>query len=363
MRKGRLIGFLVLAAALACLAVFASRVRHPDTFFYTRASEQMIQPGCAEIHCFRVLAPWVIGMLPGPDLVRWKAYPVVMNALAGIAVFDLCVFLGLTQRASVIAAILTAFGFGSLYTVFEPYTSDPIMFFLAPLVTRLALDDRALGAGLAASIGVLAKEFVLMPLAMVALIDGWMGQWRRAWRVVAAAAAGFVVWLALNAVLRVAFGYNYGPNKSPNLLNGSYLAIWLGNMGIGPALVVIFNEFGALYPLIPFGMWRAPLRLRQLAVASLPFVLLLCYVEQPDRALWNFHFIGNPLAALVLEPMPNAFVVPFLGIYVLGNLRVGAQFDFVPSARYAFAVGTVLSAIAIVRMMRSAPRPAAAAGS
>src|SRR5262245_45908345 len=229
MRSRRAAAYLTLVVLLAGIAVFASRVRLPDTFFYTRAAEHMINPGCAELHCFRVLVPWVLGALPGPSIVRWKGYAVVVNAAAALAVFDLCLLLGLSRRASVIAAVLTAFGFGSLYTLFEPYTSDPIMFFLAPLVTRLALDDRALGAGVAAGIGVLAKEFVLMPLAMVALVDGWMGQWRRAWRVVAAAAAGFAVWLALNAVLRFAFGYNYGPNKSPNLLKGSYLAIWLGN--------------------------------------------------------------------------------------------------------------------------------------
>src|SRR5438067_7051589 len=125
MRNGRMAAFLGFAVSLAVIAVFASRYRMPDTFFYTRAAEHLINPGCAEIHCFRVLAPWVVGALPGPELVRWKGYAVVMNAAAGIAVFDLCLLLALSRRASTIAAILTVFGFGSLYTLFEPYTSDP----------------------------------------------------------------------------------------------------------------------------------------------------------------------------------------------------------------------------------------------
>lgn len=128
MRSRRAAAYLALVVLLAGIAVFASRMRMPDTFFYTRAAERMINPGCAEIHCFRVLVPWVLGALPGPPVVRWKGYAVVLNAAAALAVFDLCLLLGLSRRASLIAAFLTAFGFGSLYTLFEPYTSDPVMF-------------------------------------------------------------------------------------------------------------------------------------------------------------------------------------------------------------------------------------------
>lgn len=218
-------------------------------------------------------------------------------------------------------------------------------------------------AGAAAAIGVVAKEFVLIPLAMVALIDAWTGKWRQAARAVAAAAIGFAVWMGLNAFLRLQFGYSYGPNHSPRLLAGSFLAIWLHNMQPSDALIAILNEFGAVYLLIPIGWFRAPAKLRQLAVAALPFVLALCYVQQPDRALWNFHFVAGPLAAVVLETMPNPFVGIFLGLYAVANLRVGAQIDFVPQARYLFAIGAVLALFAIGRMLTARPRPAAAAGS
>ena len=60
----------------------------------------MINPGCAEIHCFRVLVPWTIGAIPGNWLFKWKAYAVLANAGAAIAVFDLCLFFG-TDQASV----------------------------------------------------------------------------------------------------------------------------------------------------------------------------------------------------------------------------------------------------------------------
>ncbi len=349
----RLGAYVALVSVLAAVAVPASRLRLPDSFFYTQAAERMILPGCAEIHCFRVLIPWTIGALPGPALVKWKGYAVLCNAASAIAVFDLCLLFGLSRRASVIAAALTAFGFGSLYTLFEPYTSDPLMFWLTPLVTRWALEDRMTRAGVVASIGVFAKEFVVVPFALVGIADARAGMWRQAVRAAAAGAAAFAVWLALSFFLRSQFGYSYGPNKSPRLLGGSYLAIWLSYMTPRGAVSAMFNQFGATYLLIPLGWLAAPPRLRQLVIPALPIACVFCYVQQPDRALWNFHFLTSPLAAVVLETMPNAFVACFLAVYVLANLKVGAQISFVPQARYGFAAGLVLAAIAGVHFIRS----------
>ena len=44
--------------------------------------------------------------------------------------------------------------------------------------------------------------------------------------------------------------------------------------------------------------------MRRLAVVSLPIAALFGYVQQPDRALWNFHYLVTPFAALVLERVP-----------------------------------------------------------
>jgi hypothetical protein len=359
----RLAVYLVLVAVLGIVAVFSSRLRLPDSFFYTRAAEQPIQPRCAEIHCFRILVPWTLGSLPGPALLRWKGYGVVANALTAITVFDLCLLLGLSHRASVIAGGLSVFGFGSLYTLFEPYTSDPLMFSLSPLVARWVLEDRVVRAGALASLGVFAKEFIVVPFAIVALADAATGLWRRAFRAAGAAAVAFVVWLAVGYWLRTAFGYTYGPNRSPQLLAGSYLAIWLSQMSARGALSAMFNEFGATYLLIPLGWLAAPPWLRRLVLAALPIACVFSYVQQPDRALWNFHFVTSPLAALVLEPMANWFVCLFIAVYVFANLKVGAQIDFVPHARYAFVVGLVLAAVAAVRFLLARRRAPAVAAS
>ena len=115
--------------------------------------------------------PWVVGAFPGPDLLRFKAYGVLCNAAAAVALFDLSLAFGLSRRASLIASALTAFGFGTFYTLFEPYMSDPLMFWLTPVVMRLALEDRAGLACAIACVGVFAKEFIVVPLAIVGGAD------------------------------------------------------------------------------------------------------------------------------------------------------------------------------------------------
>jgi hypothetical protein len=352
-RRTRIAAYLLLVAVLSAVAFISSRLRLPDSFFYTTAAERGLVPGCAEIHCFRILIPWTIGALPGPALLKWKGYGVLCNAAAAIAVFDLCLVFGLSRRASTIAAALTVFGFGSFYTLFEPYTSDPLMFWLTPVVMRLALEDRPARAGAIAAVGVFAKEFVVVPMAIVAAFDAMHRRWARALRVAAAAAAAFAVWLTLHLVLRFQFGYTYGPNKSPNLFGGSYLAVWLHHMSPRGAASAMFNEFGPAWLLIPAGWLSAPRKLRQLILAALPVACVFAYVQQPDRALWNFNFFTSPLAALVLEALPNPFVVAFLAVFAFANLKVGAQVSFIPPARYAFAVGLLLAVIAIVVYLRS----------
>jgi len=207
-----------------------------------------------------------------------------------------------------------------------------------------------------ASIGVAAKEFIVAPLVLVGLVEAGTGRWRQAAQAMTAAGAAFIAWLGLGYVLRTQFGYSYGPNKSPNLLGGSYLGLWLSHMTLRSGVSAMFDEFGATYLLIPFGWMAAPRRLRQLVLAALPIAGVFAYVQQPDRALWNFHFLTSPLAALVLEPMADVFVAAFLAAYVIANLKVGAQISFMPQARYAFGVGLVLAAVAAFRFVRG-PHP------
>ncbi len=121
-------------------------------------------------------------------------------------------------------------------------------------------------------------------------------------------------------------------------------------------MAVLFGEFGALYLLIPFGWFSAPRVLRQLSLAALPFAAFLAYVEQPDRALWNFHFLASPLAAIVLQDARPLVRWAFVAVYAIANLRIGAQIPFVPPARFTVPLSVALALIAVASHLRR-PRP------
>lgn len=350
------LGVCGLGAALAAIALLASRQR-PIDLFYEQMADRKILPGCAEIHCFRVLVPWAVGLVPLPSFFKWKAYAVMCNAAAAISVSELSLALGLSSSAALVALTMSAFGFGSLYTLFDPFTSDPLMFWLAPAVTRWLLEDRMRRAALVTCVSVFAKEFVVIVVAMFAV---WAALWQRQWRTaaiaVATAAAATLVWATLHLALMRVFGYSYGPNRSADLLSGSYLAIWLSGLPSSTALAVLFGEFGALYVLIPFGWFSAPRVLRQLSLAALPFAAFLAYVEQPDRALWNFHFLASPLAAIVLQDARPLVRWAFVAVYAIVNLRIGAQIPFVPPARFTVPLSVALALIVVASHLRR-PRP------
>ncbi len=350
------LGVCGLGAALAAIALLASRQR-PIDLFYEQMADRKILPGCAEIHCFRVLVPWAVGLVPLPSFFKWKAYAVMCNAAAAISVSELSLALGLSSSAALVALTMSAFGFGSLYTLFDPFTSDPVMFWLAPVVTRWLLEDRMRRAALVTCVSVFAKEFVVIVVAMFAV---WAALWQRQWRTaavaVATAGAATLVWATLHLALMRVFGYSYGPNRSADLLSGSYLVIWLSGLPSSTALAVLFGEFGALYLLIPFGWFSAPRVLRQLSLAALPFAAFLAYVEQPDRALWNFHFLASPLAAIVLQDARPLVRWAFVAVYAIANLRIGAQIPFVPPARFTVPLSVALALIAVASHLRR-PRP------
>jgi hypothetical protein len=349
---GRLGAAAGLAAILGAIAAAASPLRLPDSYYYERIAAQTIIPGCAEIHCFRPLVPWTLGLLP-PSVVKWKAYAVLCNVGAALSVFDLCLAFGMTARGSILAGLLSAFGFGSLYTLFEPFTGDPLMFWVAPLTTRWLIEDRTWRAGALTSLTVFAKEFVVAPVAIVALAAAREGRWRAARRAAGAAGIAFLLWLGMQYAFMHQFGYSYGDNKSPKLASGGYVVFWLRHESLRASLAALFVEFGALYLLIPFGFLRAPRQLKDLAIAAIPVACIFAYVQQPDRALWNFHFLTSPLSALVLEALPNPLALAFVMLFGLANLRIGAQVNGVPEARYALALTLLIALMALVAERRA----------
>jgi len=116
----------------------------------------------------------------------------------------------------------------------------------------------------------------------------------------------------------------------------------------------MFNEFGALYVLSPLGLIFASRQLRLLVVASLPIALVLAYVQQPDRALWNLHFLVAPLAAIVLVRVPPIAAWATVVSYAIGNLRVGAQLPVAAIGRVAIAGSVLLAVVCAAVAIRGA---------
>jgi hypothetical protein len=235
----------------------------------------------------------------------------------------LCLVLGLSARAANFATWVAAFGFGPLQAIFDPYTSDPLIYWLAPVMMARLLRGRLAAATAIGSVGVLAKEFAAVPLWMFALMAGLRRRWDMAVRAALAALAATLVWLTLQTVLMTLFNYSYGTNPSVNLLGGGYFAVWLSALGWPRAAAGLFLGFGALFVLLAAGLRRASGTLRLLAWSAVPPAIAFTYVQQPDRALWNFHFVVVPIAVLVLEALPDRACWAFVVSFAIANLRLG----------------------------------------
>lgn len=344
----RLAAFAAVAITLALVSAVAptpDRVTDRDTYEATAAN--LVVPDCSDLQCFRVLVPWVLGRIPGPSVVKWKLYAVAANAGASFAIFDLCLIFGLSRRGARLAAAASAAGFGSFYTLYDPYTADPLMYCLGPLMLCELLRDRIAVAGVIGAVGVLAKEFAAAPLYIFSAFAAVGAEFPRALRSLVAANAAFAVWLVLQIALMLAFNYSYAGSASTDLLGGGNLKPWLGRLSPRGAASAMLNEYTAFYLLAPFGFMFADRRLRLLTLMSIPVAALFAYVQQPDRALWNFHFLVVPLGAALLDRVPPALAWTTVVLFAVTNLKVGAQWTYAPSARVSLPL-TLLAAAACV---------------
>jgi hypothetical protein len=350
------------AAILIVLAIVAWLAPPPqptDQAMVEYVGQGVINPGCADLNCFRVLVPAAVESLPGPSLPRWRAYAVVMNAAAAVATGWLALELGLPAAAITLTVWLSALGAGSFSTVYHPYNADSFVLFLAPVITVLLLRQRMLAAGIVSAIGIFAKEFAAVPLYVAAAASALQHRWRECVRRAGLAVAVTLVWVALQLTLMQLFAYSYNANPSSQPLAGGYLRLWLAHVTPATAVFALFGAFGALYLLLPFGWRLAPRLLRQLAIGSIPALLAFVLVATPERALWNFYFIAVPIGALALAALPAGFTAAFVALFAMANLRIGAQVPDVPSSRYALVATVLIAAAAAWRSLALNPATAA----
>ena len=347
---------LLVLGTLARLSPLPDRVTDRDVYERTATSRIVID--CNDLHCFRALVAWTLGALPGDSTLKWRSYAVACNAAAALMVLQLCLTLGLSARTAWTASIISALGFGSLYTLHDAYTSDPLMYLLGPLMTNELLRARLAVAGVVGAIGVFAKEFAAAPLFLFTMYQASERRWPEALRTFATANAVFIVWAIFHLTMIIHFNYGYGGTTSNRFLSGGGLGPWLQEQSLRGILSAMFNEFGALYVLAPIGFIFAPASLRRLAIVAAPVALVLCYVQQPDRALWNFHFLVAPLGALALERAPLTLAGLTVAAFAIANLRVGAQLAAVPAARFSLALSVLFALAAVVQAFRPAVKVA-----
>ena len=341
-----LVHAVLIVVLLGAIAASTPTPSTDDRDTYQKVGRHLLIRDCSNIHCFRVLVAIALEPLPGPSLVKWKAYAVLANAAAAVAVGQFCLLLGLSASAAVAATWISALGSGSLYSLFDSYTSDPLMYLIGPLVAVAVWQGRIGRAGVMSGIGVFAKEFAAAPLWIFGFMAALERRWREASRLLKTAAIVTVVWAALQIGLRVLLNYTNGATASSNLLHGAYLALWLGNVGPVNAALYLFITFGALYLLLPAGLAHSRTNLN-LALASLPAVAAFVYVQQPERALWNFHFIVIPIAVQVLQELPGWAMATFVTAFGVSNLRFGAQLPVRTAGQAALAVSVAIAITAV----------------
>jgi hypothetical protein len=343
---------LALLVVLAAVAVLAPPPGSTDRGFYEQLGRELIVRDCADIHCFRPLVPGILEQLPGPSAFKWKAYAVIANAVAALAVGRFSLLIGLSAPAALAATWLAALGTGSLYSLFDPHTADPLMYMLGPLLAIQLWRGQIGRAGWLSAVGVFAKEFAAAPLWIFTGSAVLMRRWPAAGRLLLVSAAVMLVWLAKQTGLMVLLNYRFGFTASDDLLHGGYIATWLSRVGWSGALMYLFTAFGALYLLLPAGFLRAGREVRMLALATAPAAAAFLYVEQPERAFWNFHFVVIPLAVLALEALPAWAMAFFVAASGIVGLRFGAQFEIRSIARAALIVALVIAGAAIVETLR-----------
>ena len=336
---------------LAAVAAIAPAPAESNRDFYEHSGREVVMPGCLGGDCFRPLIPVVLGRLPGSSIVKWKTYAVLANAAGAVAVWRFSLLVGLSSTAALGAMWLSALGAGTLYSLFDAYTSDPLMYMLGPVMAIWLWRGQIARATLAGMLGIFAKEFAAAPLWIFSLFAVLDRRWNAAGRLASASVLVMLVWLATHASFMAVFNYAYGSTASADLLHGGFLATWLRSVQTGGALMYLFTSFSALYLLFPVGLVRCRRELRLLAAAAVPALIAFVYVEQPERALWNFHFIVIPLAAMVLAELPGWMMAVFVACFGVANLRFGAQFAIRGPARIALLLSLAIAALAAMRAL------------
>lgn len=344
---------LTVAPTLAVIAALAPSPWYiTERDIFQQIGREFFVHDCSSLHCTRVLVSWILEQLPGPSLLKWKVYAVAGGTAAAAGAAALGRQLGLGARAAQWSAWLVALGAGVQITLFDPYGPDPFIYAITPWMLLWVLQQRIALAAAVAAVGVFAKEFAAAPLWIGA---GYAVLARRsdlAWRCATAAMIATLIWVVLQIAVILRFNYSYGGSPSALVFEGGNFTRWFRLLGPVQSLGALALHVLPLVALAAAACRRAPRQLQKLAIASVPAWLALMYVQQPDRAIFNFQSVLAPLAALRLETAAPAFTWVFIIGYAVSNIRV------VPDiARVLSPIALAVCAIGVVGVVVTSIQP------
>jgi len=342
---------LALACGVAGLAPQDVGVT-ADRAGYEYVEQHALAPSCPHsIFCYRVLVPTVLGQVSAPEVVRWRAFAVGANVVAGVLLAGLSVAAARARPwvTGLVACVAYQMSFGAAFAVFDPFTPDAAVYAVAALFALLWWFDRPWLAMSVSLVGIFAKETVALVISAAALAACLLPRARRQpWLL-----AALVTWMVLGAfhgVMDARFGWSEQGSASADLLGGAWLGRWLADptLTASSRLLYLFIPFGFAWLYAALGLASAPPRLRSLALASIPFTVALVYVQTPERALATASYVVIPLTALYLGRMPWLLALAAALSNGLLTLRVALSTTWLPPIPYLLILAGSVAAVTIV---------------
>ena len=291
----------VLAAGIQALA--PAQPRLSDRAEYEYSGRHGLAPDCPNtIYCYRILVPMLLERMPGDPELRWRAVQWLAHTSTG-TIMSMAIA---PAGSPLVAAVVLQSSYGFAFTAYDPYTADPVVFLIAALIFHLWMVDRPLAAAVLIAVGVFAKETVAL-VATAPAIAALLSARQTRWRWAAAAVLGWVVLLSFHWYMDTYAGWGISRNPAANFSAGSWLALWWRN---NPSHLrkafMLFSAFGWAWVFAMLGYRGATPALRQLALGAVVPIVVLLYVQTPERALANAFFVIVPLATVFLSPVSPA---------------------------------------------------------
>lgn len=334
----------------AIMAVAPDQPQRSDRSDYEDNGDAPLAPFCpSSIYCYRILVPMALAYIPTDWETRWRGHLWVTHTLTGSTVA--LVAAGWTSPFIVSALLQTSYAF--TFTAYDPYTADPTVFLVAALMLWAWVNDRWAVTALMAAVFVFAKETVAL-LASVPAIAAVLYRDRPTWwRWCIPAVVAWTVLMSFHWWTDTYLGWTITTNPAADFGGGSWLAKWLNSNSPVQRVLIVFSAFGFGWLYAILGYRWAPTAFKQLAIASIPPLLVLAYVQTPERAFGNAFYVMAPLGAGFLSRVSPAAAWTTIVTNGLLTTRLGTSSELLPSTTVLLGPAALAAAWAVSASFRN----------